>query len=309
MKPSKIPHFEKWIEAVSVEDTVADVARYSLSVRLAMVIYYLPLAAQKSDEDVEYVHQLRVAARRSMAALRLYSQLLPKKHRKRLHKSLRRVIRSAGKARDLDVLAHGCGIESGKSTAALRKGVRRQRDIAQKPIVAINKQLGRKGKRGFEHSIKQALGKEFPESSTVAESSFGQWARLRLQNILKRFVKASPSGIHDLEGLHRFRILGKELRYTLELLASAFPPKLLAEIYATVEELQTRLGDIHDHTVAIERLQTWIAEANGKKSATHLRKRLEKEQSALARDVCSFGKWWSPNAAARFRKKVRRMLS
>jgi hypothetical protein len=59
---------DKWVPIVAPEEGVREVASGTLAARLATVQHYLPLAAEKSDEDVEYVHQLRVWTRRAAAA-------------------------------------------------------------------------------------------------------------------------------------------------------------------------------------------------------------------------------------------------
>ena len=60
----------KWINGLTPDMPVADAARVVLAARFEVVRQYLPLAAAKPYEDVEYVHQLRVGTRRAGAALR-----------------------------------------------------------------------------------------------------------------------------------------------------------------------------------------------------------------------------------------------
>ncbi len=48
---------DQWIPGVSPDDRASDVAGRTLRFRLAAVQHYLPLAAEKPDEDVEYVHE------------------------------------------------------------------------------------------------------------------------------------------------------------------------------------------------------------------------------------------------------------
>src|ERR1019366_708937 len=52
---------DKWIPGVSPDDRTSDVAGRTLRFRLAAVQHYLPRAAEKPAEDIEYVHELRVA--------------------------------------------------------------------------------------------------------------------------------------------------------------------------------------------------------------------------------------------------------
>ena len=57
------PRPDKWVQGVSPDDRTTDVAARTLQAWLAAVLHYLPLAAEKAEEDVEYVHLLRVWTR------------------------------------------------------------------------------------------------------------------------------------------------------------------------------------------------------------------------------------------------------
>jgi CHAD domain-containing protein len=60
-------------------------------------------------------------------------------------------------------------------------------------------------------------------------------------------MMAWASGIHDPEnvaGLHNLRIAAKRLRYTLEIFAPVLPDS--DDLLRTVEEVQERIGQIHD---------------------------------------------------------------
>ncbi len=56
----------KWIPGLKIDTPVVDAAHQVLSVRLKVIQHYLPHAAEKPEEDVEYVHQLRVGSRRAL---------------------------------------------------------------------------------------------------------------------------------------------------------------------------------------------------------------------------------------------------
>jgi hypothetical protein len=63
----------KWIPGIDPEEPVTSAAGRTLEARLAQVSHYAPLAATRSAETTEYVHQLRVATRRAAAALRVFA--------------------------------------------------------------------------------------------------------------------------------------------------------------------------------------------------------------------------------------------
>ena len=51
---------------------LCDAARPMIDSMLGTVWHYLPLAAEQPGDDVEHVHQLRVATRRAGAALSIF---------------------------------------------------------------------------------------------------------------------------------------------------------------------------------------------------------------------------------------------
>ena len=94
----------KWIKGMDSGGPVSAAALVALTGRLDVVTYYLPQAAEFSQDDIEYVHQLRVATRRSVATIQIFRHLLPGRRSRKIQKILRRLRRAAGSARDLDVL-------------------------------------------------------------------------------------------------------------------------------------------------------------------------------------------------------------
>src|SRR5688572_29922151 len=133
----------KWIEGTSADQPVSTAARRPLEVRLAVVWHYLPLAARRADEDIEHVHQLRVASRRAVAALEIFWDLLPKRRARWLRKRLKEIRRTAGEARDDDVLAARLEhwAQRHPPVKLVLKQVLKHRRKAQQPIEKIHRKL------------------------------------------------------------------------------------------------------------------------------------------------------------------------
>ena len=72
-EPTAVPTDSKWTAGISPDQPVCEVAGRVLDARLKAVCQSLPLAAEKSDEDVEHVHQLRISVRRAVEAVRVFS--------------------------------------------------------------------------------------------------------------------------------------------------------------------------------------------------------------------------------------------
>ena len=282
-------YFDKWAEGLSLEITVADACRLALQHRLQAVLDLLPLAAERSDENVEYVHLLRVWSRRSMASLILYKKVLPKKEWGRLRKKLRRIRDVAGDARDLDVLLSQIVAEKSWESKTFVVGVRRRRAKAQRPIQKCCDRMRKRSR------LVKLLTKMLQTISKNGESTplFGIWAQDALRRIVERFHDAFPKDTHDLRSMHRFRTSVKDLRYAIELLAPAFPTELKDSVYPLTEELQDSLGTINDHAVAISTLSEWLATCPNKVDRKELKKRRAHESEQLTLSLESFNRLWT----------------
>lgn len=295
--------FRKWMKGITAQDALCDVARRSVGARLDAVEYYLPLAAERAADDVEHVHQLRVWTRRSMAAIQLYAEVLPLKEARWMRKQLRKIRRAAGEARDMDVLIQNRASDAGAEAHVFLTDVRQRRKTAQEPLRAIYRQLTKNDRL---HRRKEKLLSQLDPPS--ASSAFGPWATARVQSILDRFFAASPADMRDLDGLHRFRIRCKQLRYAMELLASAFPVEFRQQLYPAIELLQDRLGEIQDYAVARDRLGKWISNAVSKRQALHMHALRQQEQERLEELLQSLVAWWTPECERQLRESFDKMI-
>jgi CHAD domain-containing protein len=299
----------KWIGGTSAEQPVSAAARRALEVRLAVVWHYLPLAAKRASEDVEHVHQLRVASRRAVAAVEIFRDLLPKRRARWLRKRLKEIRRTAGAARDDDVLALRLEkwSEQHPSVGLVLKQIRRHRREAQKPIQKIHRKLVRER---FERGLSELLQRiRWRDKRRRREPRFAAAARASLKTFLAEFVEAGQADFNDLAALHQFRIAGKQLRYAIEVFAAAFPPALRDEQYPLVEQMQELLGDVNDHATAQTRLQNWLEEAKDEELQAALRKLLAAERRALERSRRRFLEWWTPARARSLKDGLARRLA
>jgi CHAD domain-containing protein len=294
---------DKWAPGVSPDDRTNDVAARTLQARLAAIQHYWPLAAEKAEEDIEHVHQLRVWARRASAALKLFASLLPRRRTAWMQKQLKRLRHAANDARDLDVLARRLAEDPTHPEAARWLGkVRAQRAEAQKPIVALYQRLTRDDR--FDRRATALLRRVRPRSrhgQAPEGLCFGDWARARLRPLVEAFFAALPADGNDSAALHAFRIRGKELRYAMEVLAGAFPRDFRENLYPLVETLQDKLGALNDLATAQTRLRQRIEEADKPSEAEHLRKLLAEEQARFEQSHQQFVSWFTPSLRQQLR--------
>jgi hypothetical protein len=87
-----------------------------------------------------------------------------------------------------------------------------------------------------------------------ADATLVDLARPMLGELLRELHDAASGDLDDYEHLHQVRILGKRLRYAMEVFADCFAPPFREELYPAVEQMQEILGNANDSHVAAGRL-------------------------------------------------------
>jgi CHAD domain-containing protein len=298
----------KWLAETTPDMPIAEVARIALKNRLLTVWHYLPLAATKPEEDVEYIHQLRVSTRRSGAALQIFRSLLPKKSLKWLSRELRRIRKAAGEARDLDVFIERLSRQGQTSHTQALEGVvgdlRIRRQRAQPLVLEVYEDL-----RLWKLELRiELLVERVRWRERSPEPDFRTAAAEMLRPVIDEFHEARSADFADIEALHQLRICGKALRYAMELLAGAFHKSFRKRVYPTVGEMQDRLGMVNDHAVACERLGSWMREASDPGRIAVLKQLSDRECAALETTAEEFRAWWTPQWAETFEAQLREAM-
>ncbi len=255
------PSGGKWIKGVSADMPTYEAARRILKARLEGVQYWMPLAAEQSEDDVEYVHQLRVASRRAVEAVRVFADLLPAEISKTFRARLQQIRRAADEARDLDVLCERFldrGVNNGDCGGSILSEIRARRRQAQLPIVAV---YGIACNDQFDHQIDAVLKRVHLQRSKVASDRFHVQAKRALKPIARKFFEAAEQDLTDAEALHNLRVRGKKLRYRMELLAVAYPPKFRKKLYRRMVLVQDLLGRVNDHAAAVAMFDDWLKQS------------------------------------------------
>lgn len=286
---------------------VSRVARRILRSRLATVWSGLQSACADSP-DADAVHRLRVATRRGLAALEAFDALLPQRRREWFRRRLRRIRRVAGEARDLDVLVQTLGPDDGAATAPPRARARlvamlsRQRLQSRQPIRELRDRLVAADWAG---RLERLLDRV---TSRGRNETFTRYAVRRFKPLMRRFFGRADRRLEDDRELHRLRIEGKKLRYTLEIFAPVFAPRMRVRCEASLQRLQATLGTFTDHAAAADRLRRW-AKDDGLRSVRGALTSLRRHESNSAdRARKSFAKWWKPARRRSLRRTLTRSL-
>ncbi len=104
----------------------------------------------------------------------------------------------------------------------------------------------------FEREIDSIGAADFGWRET--DERVGNMAGAEISKLMSEWADASTPPPVAYEELHQFRILGKRMRYSMEIFADCFTSPFREELYPAVEDIQEILGLITDAHVAIERI-------------------------------------------------------
>jgi CHAD domain-containing protein len=226
---------------------------------------WVPLALDLADQEA--IHQARVTTRRLKAALDLLKPALESESRRKFAKTLRRLRRSLGPLRDLDVMVghlgefgaderfgaivHWLRVRFAEDRGALLGEIRQRRSTASlindlRVWGQLETQLTQ-AEQGAPGLAKQAV---LPQLDSFCESA---------DRLLRHHSEEAPPA--EGQDVHQLRIAGKLLRYTLEL-APSMGYAISASLFRAFKKLQDALGLWHDYVVLSERtMRTALDEA------------------------------------------------
>lgn len=246
---------EKWISGLRGNMPVAEAACRVLTVRLGVVLDRLPSAVEHADEDIEHVHQLRVGTRRAGAAVRIFADCLPRRLHRDMRRTLRTIRRAAGAARDWDVFLEALGPRSERAKGNQRAGIDFLLGFGHGQRVCAQGLLRTATEGAVERLQQQLAACAEVAASADPEPTLRALAVPRLTELVQEVETAARGDLSHYDALHRVRILGKQLRYAMELFESCFAPAFRVEVYPEICAMQEILGRANDSHVACQRLE------------------------------------------------------
>jgi CHAD domain-containing protein len=214
------------------------------------------LAVEHWEQEPEALHQVRVASRRMRAVLDLVDRELYPSYDRQARK-VRKLTRALSRTRELDV--HASLLEGLRPRlagpgggAALEHALEHLGHRARKARSSMLKDLKRLSLKGLPQLL------EVPVMSNPfapGNLELGTWTCL--EPWLEGVLTAIPGLLdqEDAPALHALRIRVKRLRYSLEVLAPAFPANPEAQLNH-LRGLQKALGGHHD----LATLETFLQE-------------------------------------------------
>ncbi|CAB5108575.1 Adenylate cyclase (EC [Olavius algarvensis associated proteobacterium Delta 3] len=206
------------------------------------------------DVDTEFLHDYRVAIRRTRSALGQIKKVFPHETTARFKKDFSFLGKLSNQLRDLDVYLLKKEVYKGILPVVLRDDIdplfnylRKKRLNALKQVVSSFKS---EKYRQILHDWESFLNEPQKDAPTTSNADL-RILTLAQKRIYKKYgsiVEASSRALETLddEKLHALRIECKKLRYLMEFFSSLFPRKKINVLIKQLKKLQNKLGNIND---------------------------------------------------------------
>jgi CHAD domain-containing protein len=253
------------------DDPMAEAARKALLFHFERMLLHEP--GSRAGQDIEAVHDMRVATRRMRSALRLFKPFFEADALRPFRRHLRRIALALGEVRDLDVFME----------KALSYG-HNHPEVDLSPLLATWETQRQQARRVL---IKQMDGKSFSRFVTEFHTFLttpgmgamplpvpGNAAAYQVRHIAPRVIYEHYEQVRAydtvLDGaslltLHALRIAFKRLRYTVEFFEEVLGPEAKLVI-KEIRGMQDHLGDLNDTRVVGEVLREFVDQHNAEYS-------------------------------------------
>jgi len=254
---------------LEADDSMAEAARKTFLFHFQRMLYHEP--GTRLGEDIEELHDMRVATRRMRAAFRVFGDYLDMAQMRPFIKGLRRTGRTLGAVRDLDVFW--------EKTQRYLDGLPPSQQGGLDPLRAVwEAERERARGRMLVHldsdryvRFRERFG-EFLQTPSAGAlpvlSENGEPVPHRLRHVVPVTIHQRLAAVRaydewvtgpdvPLERLHRLRIAAKGLRYAVEYFEEVLGPEA-KDLIQEMKALQDHLGDLQDGVVASNLLRDFL---------------------------------------------------
>jgi CHAD domain-containing protein len=213
-----------------------------------------------AELDTEFLHDLRVAIRRTRSVLTEAKGVLPDKLRAQYRQGFRELAAATGRARDLDVYVLGwndavgqVGLDDPDALAPILEQLEADRRVAHRDVAEA---LQGDTTRELLDSWREWLDGDAVEPSDAG--SIGPYIAERIRKAQSGLLRDGRSITPEspAERLHDLRKDAKKLRYLLECFEGVLPTKSRKRFVGQLKALQDNLGQHQDAQVQVEELRS-----------------------------------------------------
>jgi CHAD domain-containing protein len=276
--------------ALKHEELSAVLAEHSTSVqpddpmaeagRKLMLSEFITMLAQeegaRTGEDIEHVHDMRVAIRRMRSVFKLLANYYNPKVIKPYRRGLRSVMQALGEVRDLDVMIHDLTLflpqmppEQIRTMQSVIDSLDQRRGVARAELVKV-----------LDSKAYRRLCQDFGVFLTTPEAGARPLEGAvpvpnRVRHVVPPMIYERLAEVRaydavlptdDMPMLHQLRIAFKGLRYTVSLFDKLMGPET-GDFISELKAIQDHLGRLNDIAVAHAQLGLLMADLEGDQSA------------------------------------------
>lgn len=307
------------------DDTLAEAARKSYLFQFQRLLQNE--AGVKTDEDVEAVHDMRVATRRLRTAGRVFADYVDRRRLHPFREELARLADLLGGVRDMDVFWEGTEHylathpeEQAAELAPLRRAWEEARLHTRRRLLTyLDSEEYQYFKMAFADELIVPWTECVPPLNRKGDAQPRRVRHVAPVLIYKRLarVRAFDEWLQEpgvpATRYHRLRIAGKRLRYTLEYFREVLAPEV-ESVIQDLKALQDHLGALQDHAMALQLLRdflTWgtlgplnSSWASRPVAAPAVVRYREARQAALAEQRASFPPLWQRFHSSEFMESL-----
>ena len=242
------------------QQTALDALRKVMLVLLDTIERNIP--GTRADLDSEFLHDLRVATRRTRSALTQVKRVLPEEIVAEFRQRFAWLGQITGPTRDLDVFLLELPRYRASLPAVMAGGLdgleRHLRDAQRSAQAELKRQLESPQLQALLDDWRHVLEADVPpgEPGWFADLPIERVASQRIWRMYKKVLKDGRTARDGAEPefLHELRKDCKKLRYLTEFFLRIYPAGELKGIIGTLKELLDNLGEYQDRQVQAERL-------------------------------------------------------
>ena len=216
----------------------------------------------REDADTKFLHDFRIANRRSRSLVSGLKDALPAPARDLGREFFSWLSKRTSTLRDIDVFLLAfrqyrqmLPAQTYEQLMPLQSFLQQRRGTERTDLLAA---LDSDRFHGYLHDWREALQEQARDETGTAplvadaaeRAIWKAWKRMRKQG-------RRAAGAKSDEALHELRISGKKLRYLLEAFRSLYPARDVGRAIRQLRKLQNVLGDIVDYRVQQEYLSHW----------------------------------------------------
>lgn len=219
----------------------------------------------RQDIDIEFLHDFRVAGRRSRSLLTQVKRVFPESEVQRYKKAFSWLSKLTSAHRDLDVFLADFATYEKKIPHNGGDELEPLRELLQKNRIHEHKRLVR-ALESDRFATFRKNWREFLESGHVTdrmpERGEAPVIDVASRSIWKNYRKLLQQGDaiktnYTFESIHRLRKDGKKLRYLLEAFRNLYAGEDIISVLNILKKLQNNLGDIVDMHTQRYMLEEW----------------------------------------------------